>query len=186
MEDRDFAHIGVTTGTKYSLGSSADEFTYLSFFGKMNYAFDSKYLLSFTLRRDGSSLFGSNNRYATFPAVSAGWRINNEPFMADIEVVSDLKLRASWGANGSVQGLPRGYTSTPFTTDYFGTSYPIEGNESGPLWSGYSRTWLGNPNLKWETTKQTDVAVDFGFMPDEFFLLPVQFRFQHCHIEHHK
>ncbi|MDD4847116.1 MAG: TonB-dependent receptor, partial [Petrimonas sp.] len=138
-------------------------------FGKMNYAYDSKYLLSFTLRRDGSSLFGSNNRYATFPAVSAGWRINNEPFMADIEVVSDLKLRASWGANGSVQGLPRGYTSTPFTTDYFGTSYPIEGNESGPLWSGYRRTWLGNPNLKWETTKQTDVAVDFGFMNQRLF-----------------
>ncbi|MDX9775672.1 MAG: TonB-dependent receptor, partial [Petrimonas sp.] len=94
---------------------------------------------------------------------------NNEPFMADIEVVSDLKLRASWGANGSVQGLPRGYTSTPFTTDYFGTSYPIEGNESGPLWSGYRRTWLGNPNLKWETTKQTDVAVDFGFMNQRLF-----------------
>ncbi len=169
LEDRDFAHIGVTTGTKYSLGSSADEYTYFSLFGKVNYALDSKYLLSFTLRRDGSSLFGANNRYATFPAVSAGWRINNEPFMADVEVVSDLKLRASWGANGSVQGLPRGYTSTPFTTDYFGTSYPIEGNESGPLWSGYRRTWLGNPNLKWETTKQTDIAVDFGFLNQRLF-----------------
>lgn len=169
LEDRDFAHIGVTTGTKYSLGSSADEYTYFSLFGKVNYSLDSKYLLSFTLRRDGSSLFGANNRYGTFPAVSAGWRINNEPFMADVEAVSDLKLRASWGANGSVQGLPRGYTSTPFTTDYFGTSYPIEGNESGPLWSGYRRTWLGNPNLKWETTKQTDIAVDFGFLNQRLF-----------------
>lgn len=169
LEDRDFAHIGVTTGTKYSLGSSADEYVYLSLFGKVNYALDSKYLLSFTLRRDGSSLFGANNRYGIFPAVSAGWRINNEPFMADVEAVSDLKLRASWGANGSVQGLPRGYTSTPFTTDYFGTSYPIEGNESGPLWSGYRRTWLGNPNLKWETTKQTDIAVDFGFLNQRLF-----------------
>lgn len=169
LEDRDFAHIGVTTGTKYSLGSSADEYVYLSLFGKVNYALDSKYLLSFTLRRDGSSLFGANNRYGIFPAVSAGWRINNEPFMADVEAVSDLKLRASWGANGNVQGLPRGYTSTPFTTDYFGTSYPIEGNESGPLWSGYRRTWLGNPNLKWETTKQTDIAVDFGFLNQRLF-----------------
>ena len=169
LEDRDFAHLGVTNGTKYSLGSSADEFTYFSLFGKMNYAFDGKYLLSFTLRRDGSSLFGSNNRYATFPAVSAGWRIINEPFMTDIDVVSDLKLRASWGANGNVQGLPRGYTSTPFTTDYFSTSYPIEGNESGPLWSGYRRTWLGNPSLKWETTKQTDVAIDYGFMNQRIF-----------------
>lgn len=169
LEDRDFAHIGVTTGTKYSLGSSADEYTYFSLFGKVNYAFDSKYLLSFTLRRDGSSLFGANNRYGTFPAVSAGWRINKESFMADVEAVSDLKLRASWGANGSVQGLPRGYTSTPFTTDYFATSYPIEGNETGALWSGYRRTWLGNPDLKWETTKQTDIAVDFGFLNQRLF-----------------
>lgn len=169
LEDRDFAHLGVTTGTKYSLGSSADEYTYLSLFGKVNYALDSKYLFSFTLRRDGSSLFGANNRYGTFPAVSAGWRIINEPFMREVEGVSDLKLRASWGANGSVQGLPRGYTSTPFTTDYFSTSYPIEGNESGPLYSGYRRTWLGNPDLKWETTTQTDLAIDYGFFNQRIY-----------------
>ena len=163
LEDRDFAHIGVTTGEKYNLGSSADEYTYFSLFGKANYVYNGKYLLSATVRRDGSSLFGENNRYATFPAFSAGWRIKDEAFMEDFDFLSDLKLRASWGANGSVQGLPRGYTTTPFTTDYFGTSYPIQGNESGPLYSGYSRTWLGNPDLKWETTTQTDLAVDFGF-----------------------
>lgn len=164
LEDRDFAHIGVTTGSKYSLGSSADEYTYLSMFGKANYAYDAKYLFSATMRRDGSSLFGKNNRYAIFPAFSVGWRIKNESFMKDIGFLSDLKIRASWGENGSVQGLPRGYTTTPFTTDYFGTSYPIQGNETGPLYSGYRRTWLGNPNLKWETTTQTDLAVDFGLL----------------------
>lgn len=163
LEDRDFAHIGVTTGEKYNLGSSADEYTYFSLFGKANYVYNGKYLLSATVRRDGSSLFGENNRYATFPAFSVGWRIKDEAFMEDFDFLSDLKLRASWGANGSVQGLPRGYTTTPFTTNYFGTSYPIQGNESGPLYSGYSRTWLGNPDLKWETTTQTDLAVDFGF-----------------------
>lgn len=163
LEDRDFAHIGVTTGEKYSLGSSADEYAYFSLFAKANYAYDSRYLFSATIRRDGSSLFGANNRYGTFPAFSAGWRINEEEFMSDVEVVSDLKLRASWGMNGSVQGLPRGYTTTPFTTDYFATSYPIEGNETGQLHSGYRRTWLGNPDLKWETTTQTDVAVEYGF-----------------------
>lgn len=163
LEDRDFAHIGVTTGEKYNLGSSADEYTYFSLFGKANYVYNGKYLLSATVRRDGSSLFGENNRYATFPAFSVGWRIKDEAFMEDFDFLSDLKLRASWGANGSVQGLPRGYTTTPFTTDYFGTSYPIQGNESGPLYSGYKRTWLGNPDLKWETTTQTDLAVDFGF-----------------------
>lgn len=164
LEDRDFAHIGATTGTKYSLGSSADEYVYVSLFGKANYVFNQKYLFSATLRRDGSSLFGANNRYAVFPAFSAGWRISNEPFMKNVAALSNLKIRAGWGANGSVQGLPRGYTSTPFATDYFGTSYPIEGNESGPLYSGYRRTWLGNPDLKWETTTQTDIAVDYGFL----------------------
>ena len=164
LEDRDFAHIGVTTGSKYELRSSADEYTYFSLFGKANYVYDTKYLLSFTLRRDGSSLFGKNNRYATFPAFSAGWRIKNESFMENLDFLSDLKLRAGWGANGSVQGLPRGYTSTPFSTDYFQTSYPVEGNETGALYSGYYRTWLGNPDLKWETTTQTDLAVDFGFL----------------------
>ncbi|MDR2269836.1 MAG: TonB-dependent receptor [Sphingobacterium sp.] len=162
LEDRDFAHIGVTNGTKYSLGSTADEYVYLSYFAKANYVYNQKYLLSATLRRDGSSLFGANNKFAMFPAFSAGWRISNESFIKNYEFISDLKLRAGWGANGSVQGLPRGYTSTPFTTDYFGTSYPIEGNETGPLYSGYRRTWLGNPNLKWETTTQTDVALDFS------------------------
>ncbi|MFC3198535.1 SusC/RagA family TonB-linked outer membrane protein [Parapedobacter deserti] len=164
LEDRDFAHIGVTTGTRYSLGSSADEYIYFSLFGKANYVYDQKYLFSATLRRDGSSLFGANNRFAIFPAFSAGWRLSNESFMENQGFISDLKIRAGWGANGNVQGLPRGYTSTPFTTDYSGTSYPIEGNETGPLYSGYRRTWLGNPNLKWETTTQTDVAVDFGFL----------------------
>ena len=164
LEDRDFAHIGVTTGEKFSLGSSADEYAYFSIFAKANYAYDSKYMLSATIRRDGSSLFGANNRYGVFPAFSAGWRLSDEPFMDDVEAVSDLKLRAGWGANGSVQGLPRGYTSTPFTTDYFGTSYPIEGNETGQLYSGYRRTWLGNPDLKWETTTQSDFGIDYGFL----------------------
>ncbi len=164
LEDRDFAHIGVTTGEKYSLGSSADEYVYFSLFGKANYVYDSKYILSATIRRDGSSLFGANNRYGVFPAFSAGWRISDESFMEDVEAISDLKLRAGWGANGSVQGLPRGYTSTPFTTNYFDTSYPIEGNESGQLWSGYRRTWLGNPDLKWEKTTQTDIGIDYGLL----------------------
>lgn len=164
LENRDFAHIGVATNADETvLESSADEYTYFSVFGKVNYAFDAKYLFSTTLRRDGSSLFGANNRYGTFPAFSAGWRISSEPFMSNLDFISDLKLRASWGKNGSVQNLPRGYTSTPYVTDYTRTSYPIMGNENGPLWSGYRRTWLGNPDLKWEVTAQTDIAVDYGF-----------------------
>lgn len=74
LEDRDFAHLGVATGSEITLGSSADEYAYFSLFAKANYSYAGKYLLSATVRRDGSSLFGANNRYAVFPAFSAGWR----------------------------------------------------------------------------------------------------------------
>ena len=163
LEDRNFAHLGMTTGSEYSLGSDADEYTYLSFFGKVNYSYDNKYLASFTLRRDGSSLFGKNNRWGTFPAFSLGWRVTQEPFMKKFDWLSNLKLRLSWGQNGSAQGLPRGYTITPYSTNYYWTSYPIKGNETGQLESGYYRLWLGNPDLKWETTSQWDLGLDFGF-----------------------
>lgn len=162
LEDRDFAGLSVATGSKQSLGSVADEYAYFSLFAKANYAYNNKYLLSATVRRDGSSLFGLENRYGIFPAVSAGWRLSDEPFMKNVEFVSDLKLRAGWGQNGSVQGLPRGYTTTPFSTNYSATSYPIKGNETGQLESGYYRVWIGNPKLKWETTSQIDLAVDYG------------------------
>lgn len=162
LEDRDFAGISVATGSKQSLGSSADEYTYYSLFAKANYAYDNKYLLSATIRRDGSSLFGASNRYGVFPAVSAGWRLSEEEFMKNVSFVSDLKLRASWGENGSVQGLPRGYTTTPFSTNYTATAYPIKGNETGQIESGFYRVWIGNPKLKWETTSQVDIALDYS------------------------
>lgn len=164
LEDRDFAGIGVATGEKWSMGSSADEYAYYSLFAKANYTYDNKYLLSATVRRDGSSLFGITNRYGIFPAVSAGWRLSEEAFMKGISFISDLKLRASWGENGSVQGLPRGYTTTPFSPTYSSTAYPIAGNETGPLQSGYYRVWLGNPNLKWETTSQVNFGLDYAIL----------------------
>lgn len=168
LEDRDFAGLAVATGSKQSMGSSADEYAYFSLFAKANYSFDNKYLLSATIRRDGSSLFGEANRYGIFPAVSAGWRLSDENFFRAVSLVSDLKLRASWGENGSVQGLPRGYTTTPYSTNYSATAYPIMGNETGQLESGYYRVWIGNPKLKWETTAQTDLGVDFSLFKRRF------------------
>lgn len=162
LENRDFAGLAVARGSKQSMGSSADEYAYYSLFAKANYSFEDTYLVSATIRRDGSSLFGETNRYGIFPAVSAGWRISNESFMKGISWITNLKLRASWGENGSVQGLPRGYTTTPYSTNYSATAYPIMGNETGQLESGYYRVWIGNPQLKWETTAQTNFAVDFS------------------------
>ena len=88
---------GVGTAQSYGAGEG---YSLVSFFGKLNYTYNDKYLLSLTVRRDGSSRFGKNNRYATFPSVSAGWRLSQEEFMKDIKWLDDLKIRASWGQTG--------------------------------------------------------------------------------------
>lgn len=163
LENRDYAYLNATTSTdNYTIGGGGDERRMLSYFGKLNYSFDSKYLLSFTLRRDGASVFGANNRWGTFPAVSAGWRISDEKFMQGQDIVSDFKLRGSWGQNGNQAPLNAGRLVNLYVTDLGGTSYPINGN-TGDIPSGYKRARLGNPDLKWETTTQLNIGADFGF-----------------------
>lgn len=161
LENYDYAYLSVATGNS-NLTGGGDNYNFLSYFSKFNYSYDSKYLLSATVRRDGSSKFGINNRWGTFPAVSAGWRISNEAFMKGIKWVSDLKLRASWGINGNSSSIFSSAANTYYTADYNGTSYGIGGNETGTLPSGFRRVQIGNPDLKWEQDKQTDIGIDFG------------------------
>lgn len=101
FQDYNYAYLSTATGN-ISVSGGGDKFNLLSYFSKFNYVYNSKYLLSGSLRYDGSSKFGKNNRFALFPAVSAGWRISNEDFLANNKIISDLKLRASWGKNGSL------------------------------------------------------------------------------------
>ncbi len=120
-------------------------------FGKVNYDYDGKYLLSLTVRRDGSSRFGINNKYGIFPAVSAGWNIGREDFMEKVGFISDLKLRASWGQTGNDQignFLSRGLVGS--TRAYNGGA-------------GIGPTQLSNPDLKWEVRQEFNVGLDFGF-----------------------
>ncbi|MBE7177388.1 MAG: TonB-dependent receptor [Mucilaginibacter polytrichastri] len=161
-EDRDYAFTGAATGDRKEQFGGGDERRLLSFFGKINYAFDSKYLLSATLRRDGASVFGANNRYAFFPAVSGGWRISQESFMQSVKLINDLKIRASWGQNGNSEPLGAGRLVNIYVSDFNGTSYPIAGNPSGSIPSGLRRASLGNPDLKWEATTQTNIGLDFA------------------------
>lgn len=162
FQNYDYAYLSTATGNM-AMSGSGDKYNFLSYFGKVNYAYNSKYLLSASVRYDGSSKFGKNNQFGLFPAVSAGWRLSNEKFIQDIPAISDLKLRASWGVNGNSIELPTGATETYFVSDYNATSYAIAGNETGNNPSGYLRVRTGNENLKWETSKQADVGVDFGF-----------------------
>ena len=166
---------GTTNPQAYGGGSG---YSLVSFFGKANYNYADKYMASFTIRRDGSSRFGKNNRYATFPSVSAGWRINQESFLKKASWIDDLKIRASWGQTGNqeIDNLAR---YTLYVSNYgvnenggqsYGTSYDIAGSNGGStLASGFKRNQIGNDNIKWETTTQTDLGFDFAFFRNTLY-----------------
>lgn len=128
-----------------------------SYFGRMLYDYNNKYLFSATIRRDGSSEFGPNNKYAIFPSFSAGWNLDRENFFKENAVLKTFKLRASWGQNGNDQFARRfAYMSTVNSTDkgyHFGT-----GDET--ILVGSSPDQLADPNLKWETSEQLDLGFD--------------------------
>ena len=166
---------GTTNPQAYGGGSG---YSLVSFFGKANYNYADKYMASFTIRRDGSSRFGKKNRYATFPSVSAGWRINQENFLKKASWIDDLKIRASWGQTGNqeIDNLAR---YTLYVSNYgvnenggqsYGTSYDIAGTNGGStLPSGFKRNQIGNDNIKWETTTQTDLGFDFAFFRNTLY-----------------
>ena len=156
----------------------AGGFSLVSFFAKANYNFDNRYLASVTVRHDGSSRFGKNNRYGTFPSFSAGWRISQEKFMENVGWLDDLKLRASWGRTGNqeIDNIARytlyvsNYGEAGFGGPSYGTSYDIAGTNGGQqLASGFKRNQLGNDNLKWETTTQTNIGFDFGLLRNALY-----------------
>ena len=166
---------GVGEAESYGAGEG---YTLVSFFGKVNYTFDDKYMVSLTLRHDGSSRFGKNSRYGTFPSISAGWRINQEKFMKNISWIDNLKLRASWGQTGNqeISNIARytlyesNYGEAGFGGQSYGTSYDIAGTNGGhQLASGFKRNQLGNDDLKWETTTQTNLGLDFGFFRNALY-----------------
>lgn len=173
LETLDYFVEGAGSGNQ-TVSGSASGFSLLSYFGKINYSYDNKYLISGTVRYDGSSRFGQNNRYGLFPAISAGWRLSEEKFIRDhISFISDLKVRGGWGQTGNqeISNIARfglfetyyGLGAKPFTYDN-GTAYDIAGADSGPLASGFRRIQKGNDNLKWETTTETNIGIDFGLL----------------------
>jgi TonB-linked SusC/RagA family outer membrane protein len=130
-----------------------------SFFGRATYDFKGKYLATATLRVDGSSKFGTNNKYGSFPSFSLGWRISDEAFMKS-SPFSELKLRGGWGRTGN-QEIPSKITQARFTSSTSGTtSYPLDNSNTFPAGTTYTR--LANPNIQWEVSSQTDIGLDFG------------------------
>jgi len=133
---------GSSTGTAYS---------FLSYFGRVNYKISNRYLLAASVRSDGSSRFGSNNRFGIFPSASIGWVVSEEAFLKDITAISFLKLRGSWGITGNAE--IGNFASRAL---YQGTAYADQ--------SGITAVSLPSPDLKWERTTQIDFGIDFGFL----------------------
>lgn len=130
-----------------------------SFFSRVNYAYKDRYLFTATVRADGSSKFGANNKYGVFPSFSGGWRLSEEGFLKS-GPFSDLKLRAGWGQTGN-QEIPSKITQALFTSNVSAsTSYPLDASTNYPAGTTYTR--LANPDIQWEVSTQTDLGLDFG------------------------
>lgn len=172
LENIDYAYLGAGTSDKINEGGGSSN-SLLSYFAKVNYSFDNRYLASATIRRDGSSRFGEENRFGYFPAFSLGWRISEEAFMKSIPVVSDLKLRYGWGKSGN-QEIANNAAYSLYAAIYevrerqwnfdSGSAYDIGGTGTGQLPSGYTAIQQGNDQLKWEATTESNFGVDFGFL----------------------
>jgi TonB-linked SusC/RagA family outer membrane protein len=134
------------------------DWSMLSFLFRTNYNYKGRYLLTATGRVDGSSRFGEENRYGFFPSFAAGWRISDEPFMEDVGFLSNMKLRASWGqiGNDKIGAYPSIPTVTTNLNAVFGSP--------GALAFGATPAELANPGVQWETTTQTDVGLELGFL----------------------
>ncbi|WP_194777043.1 SusC/RagA family TonB-linked outer membrane protein [Pararhodonellum marinum] len=145
----------VTSGSK-------TERALISYIGRINYDYDQKYLISAAVRRDGGSRFGPANKWGTFPSVSVGWRISEEGFMKPLTAVSDLKLRGSYGEVGNDGFGDYAYQATINSNFFY--------NFDGTLEGGSTISNLANQNIRWETTKMTNIGLDLGLFNDRFNL----------------
>jgi TonB-linked SusC/RagA family outer membrane protein len=144
------------TAASITIDNSDNTSAIQSYFGRLNYSFDDKYILTGTLRRDGSSLFVKDLRWGTFPSLAVGWNISNETFMENFDAISNIKLRASYGEIGS-NNVPV-YSTDPSLN--LNSEYILGGGSQTRV-TGYSVTRGVNKNITWETTKTTDIGLEF-------------------------
>jgi len=144
-----------------AISETATENYLVSFFGRLNYTLMDRYLVTFTLRDDGSSRFAEDNRWGLFPSVALGWKLNDESFLKDIKAISNLKLRLGWGVTGQ-QDIGSDYPSqAQYISSEIGNYYLIDGEYIPTL-----RPNTYDPDIKWEETTTTNLGIDFGFLND--------------------
>ena len=158
LENEDFRSLNNGSSGQIATGGPFTPASLFSIFGKVDYTFNEKYLASVTVRRDGSSRFGPENRYGTFPAFSLGWRISKERFMEGLDFISDLKLRGSYGIMGG-QRINPGNAFTQFNQGIGSSYYDINGTSTGAA-AGFQSSFIGNLAGKWEENITTDIGFD--------------------------
>lgn len=163
-EARGYANDNITTlnaGTMYALTSDESEYSMISYLGRINYVYDNRYMLTTTLRSDGSSRFGRNKKWGTFPSVSLGWRISQEKFMQEVEQISDLKIRASFGISGN--NRIGNYSAIGLlSTGFYPTGDAVQ-NTVNP-------NTMPNDDLGWERTRQYNVGFELGLFDNRIRL----------------
>lgn len=162
IEDPNYQYLSSVTDGK-DVGASASNYSMFSGFGKLNYNYDNRYLLSFTIRRDQSSRLSPDNDADWFPSISAGWRLSQEKFMEKSNTwLSDLKLRGSWGINGN-DIIDNEAFYTKYLASLTGASYNMTGDNT-TLAAGAYKIRSTNPDLKWERTYQGNAGIDASFL----------------------
>ena len=156
---------GLDQAASTSITSTTSSWGLVSFLGRANYSYWSKYLLTVSFRADGSSKFSPSNRWGYFPSASIAWNMNKENFLKDIVAISDAKLRLSYGLTGNNRISSFGYLSQITLDKLSGYSY---NNQTTSI--GAQLTTLGNPDLKWETTNQINIGYDFGMFENRIKL----------------
>jgi len=162
MSTLDYLYLDAASTGRVSEGGGSVG-SLFSIFGKVDYSFKDRYILSATVRRDGSSNFGPNNKYGTFPGASAAWRLSQEEFMKGISWLSDLKIRAGYGVTGN-QRIPANQYLDRYQVAVNSSSYPIDGSLTSGMWhNAYS-----NPDVKWEQVSALNLGLDFTLLQGDF------------------
>ena len=159
--DLDFQNLNTVQSPNVNSGKF-NGVNFYSLFGKLDYNYKEKYYVTGVVRRDGSSRFGSNERFGVFPAFSAAWRLTAEPFMQDISWLNDVKIRGGWGQMGNSNNVDPNNQFSLYASDRGNTFYPIGGQNSG-VNEGFAQSRIGNPDAKWETSETFNIGFDASF-----------------------
>ncbi|UKJ07777.1 TonB-dependent receptor [Solitalea lacus] len=154
-------NLGLGNAKAATVGSSIVKNALQSFFGRVNYSLNNKYLVTATLRSDGSTKFGANNKYGLFPSASVAWKLNEEEFVKNLGVFSNLKMRLGWGITGN-QEIPNKISQILLGSSSSGLSAILDGSAKN-VTPGITLTRTPNPDIRWEKTNQVNAGIDFGF-----------------------